>query len=587
MEGGAGNPHHQRAFDLLSGQRLDYGMAEDEEGIRRPPDPRLHQEGRHSKAQSSWSDEASVYSVSVEDEYPYPESIIDMPGPNQHTDPLGLPRDSRFIAPAGSQLGFWARLFGQGKPHVGWAQSLTMIVRSSWLNVLLAFLPVAWGVHTVRDISHTIQFTFCFIALIPLCKLLDYGGHNLALYCGKDIGDLILITLNNAIEAILAICLLARCQLRLLQSTIVGVVLLRLLLVPACAFIAGGARVAAQELHPHLTDLNHTLLATGVLTLLLPAAFFAALQGDVPLENGQSAVSDSVRGDILKVSRGLAVILLAVYMCSRVFLHDPPGPDNGLHEHKDAPEEFKEMVEKMAEEEPEVNPWACLIMLLVTVTLMAVTAEFLVESIEPMRERHEINEEWFGLILLPFVSFSADGILSLVYYMRCHLKHYLGTPLSAPKTLAEARCIDLGIQFLIFWMPLLVLVAWFCHKPLSLLFDLFEIVLLISATFLVNYVTADAKTNWVEGVMMLALYSMIALTSWFYPGQGAIGKMLTCTSVQEALALDGVPPNSTYTNISFGGFHATLDNSQISNFTDHLRDLQKLYDVLRSVEQRS
>lgn len=96
-------------------------------------------------------------------------------------------------------------------------------------------------------------------------------------------------------------------------------------------------------------------------------------------------------------------------MCSRIFLHNPPGEDGGLHQHKDAPAEFKEMVEKMAEEEPEVNPWACLILLVLTVAFMAVTAEFvspaisivsisnavlqLVESIEPMRQRHQIKQE--------------------------------------------------------------------------------------------------------------------------------------------------------------------------------------------------
>ncbi|KAJ7499245.1 hypothetical protein FB451DRAFT_1015185 [Mycena latifolia] len=507
------------------------------------------------------------------------------PFPDPNTNLQEPSRDSRFFGPGGSQLSFWDRFRGKGRPHVGWTQSGAAIVRSSWLNVLLAFVPVAWGIHYVHDISHTVQFAFCFVAIIPLCKLLDYGGENLALYCGKDIGDLIVITLNNAIEAILAICLLARCQLRLLQSTIVGVVLLRLLLVPACAFITGGARVAAQELHPHLSELNQTLLTTGVLTILLPATFFAALNSGSFSGNNQITVNDDVRGDILKVSRGLAVILLGVYLCSRVFIHNPPGPDNGLHEHKDAPAEFKEMMEKMAEEEPEVNAWACLILLVFTVALMAVTAEFLVQSIEPMQERLQIKEEWFGLVLLPFVSAAAECILSLVYYVHFHLKEYLGTPLSSPKTLAEARSIDLSIQFLIFWMPLLVLLAWVADKPLSLLFDLFEVVLLIGATFLVNYVTADAKTNWVEGVMMLALYCMIALTAWFYPGQLTVKTMLSCTSVQEALAAQGVPPNSTFTNISFAGFHATLDDSQISNFTDHLRDLKKLYDVLQLIEQ--
>ncbi|KAJ7667683.1 hypothetical protein DFH06DRAFT_983616 [Mycena polygramma] len=501
------------------------------------------------------------------------------------------PRDfdlpSRESSPFFGELSFWDRFRGKGRRRVGWTQSLIAILWSSWLNVLLAFVPVAWAMHYVDGISHTLQFALCFIAIIPLCTLLEYGGENLALYCGKDFGDLIVITLNNAIEAILAICLLARCQLRLLQSTVVGVVLLRLLLVPGCAFIAGGARVAAQELHPHLSELNQTLLTTGVLTIIIPAAFFAALNSNGSGAGGQSAVSDSVRGDLLKISRGLAVILLLVYLCSRIFLHNPPGPDNQLHEHKDAPAEFKEMVERMAEEEPEVNPWACLILLVFAVGLMAVTAEFLVESIEPMRETHQIKEEWFGLVLLPLVSFSAECILSVVYYVYFHLKHYLGTPMSPlkPKTLAEARSIDLSIQFLIFWMPVLVLLAWFTGKPLSLLFDLFEVVLLISATFLVNYVTADASTNWAEGVMMLALYAMIALAAFFYPGQSAVDTMLSCSSVQAVLAAEGVPPGSSFTNISFAGFHATLDNSQISNFTDHLRDLKKLYDVL--IEQTS
>jgi hypothetical protein len=68
--------------------------------------------------------------------------------------------------------------------------------------------------------------------------------------------------------------------------------------------------------------------------------------------------------------------------------------------------------------------------------------------------------------------------------------------------------------------------------------------------------------------------------------------MLSCSSVQEALALDAVPPlNSTsttnFTNISFAGFHAMVEDGQISTFTDHLRDLKRLYDLLKQIEQGS
>jgi hypothetical protein len=178
---GAGTPHHLRALDVLSGQPLDdVPLSDDEETIRRPErDQNRYEEDRREKGES-WGDDASVYSESAEEQYPYPEaspktayretmypqSIIDMPAfPNPQYNP----------SPA-LRLSFWDRLRGRGKPHVSWTKSLLRIARSSceWsillhlertkqitvlgLNVLLAVVPVAWGLHTVHNISHTVQF---------------------------------------------------------------------------------------------------------------------------------------------------------------------------------------------------------------------------------------------------------------------------------------------------------------------------------------------------------------------------------------------------------------------------------------------
>lgn len=90
----------------------------------------------------------------------------------------------------------------------------------------------------------------------------------------------------------------------------------------------------------------------------------------------------------------------------------------------------------------------------------------LVESIEHVRENGNIGEEWFGLILLPIVSFSADGVVAILYFFKALV--FLKPP--PPKTLAEDRAIDLSIQFTLFWMPFLVLLAWWTGRPLMLLF---------------------------------------------------------------------------------------------------------------------
>ena len=130
--------------------------------------------------------------------------------------------------------------------------------------------------------------------------------------------------------------------------------------------------------------------------------------------------------------------------------------------------------------------------------------------------------------MLPIVSFAADGTLALVYFIRYLLRHFFKAPVP-PTTLARGEAIDLSIQFVLFWMPFLVLLSWWTGKPLTLLFgksryfenvvlmdeltytatDLFQVAILVGACFLVNYVTADSKTNWAEGIAMVMFYLMI------------------------------------------------------------------------------
>lgn len=65
------------------------------------------------------------------------------------------------------------------------------------------------------------------------------------------------------------------------------------------------------------------------------------------------------------------------YVCSRIYLHDPPGDEfDAFMPHPEIPAEALRKEQELAEAEPDVNPWACLILLVITVGLMGVTAEF-------------------------------------------------------------------------------------------------------------------------------------------------------------------------------------------------------------------
>ncbi|KAL0580920.1 hypothetical protein V5O48_001114 [Marasmius crinis-equi] len=270
----------------------------------------------------------------------------------------------------------------------------------------------------------------------------------------------------------------------------------------------------------------------GVLTLTLPAAFYSIQEHNDP----EHAINDDTRKVFLHISHGLAIILLVVYICSRFYLHNPPGDED-----IEVPTALRDEEEVFLHGEPVVNQWVCIAMLIIALALMATTAVWLIESVEVVRAEHSIPEEWFGLILLPFASFSADGALALGYFVRYVIQSIRGKD-KPPPVLARAQAIDLSIQFILFWMPLIVLLGWWTGRPLPLLFDFFELAVLLGSCFLVNYVTQDGKTNWAEGVAMVAFYIMIVLTAWYYHGQSDVAELLkygVCNIAEHGAAAGG------------------------------------------------
>jgi Ca2+:H+ antiporter len=77
---------------------------------------------------------------------------------------------------------------------------------------------------------------------------------------------------------------------------------------------------------------------------------------------------------------------------------------------------------------------------------------------------------WFGLVLLPLISFSGDGVITFSYAFQNMFFHHG----KEPHALADAKPIDLSIQFALFWTPLFILIGWWIGKPLPLLFGAYR-----------------------------------------------------------------------------------------------------------------
>merc|ERR1711920_496823 len=66
-------------------------------------------------------------------------------------------------------------------------------------------------------------------------------------------------------------------------------------------------------------------------------------------------------------------------------------------------------------------------------------------------------------------------------------------------------------QVAMFVVSLAIIVGWIIDLPLSLAFDPFEINLFIYSSIIIFATISDGSSNWLEGVMLLGLYALIAI----------------------------------------------------------------------------
>lgn len=83
------------------------------------------------------------------------------------------------------------------------------ILFSSWLNVLLVFVPVGIAVRAA-GVNPTVVFAVNAIAIIPLAGLLSHATESVASEMGDTIGALMNVTFGNAVELIILWVFLAQ-----------------------------------------------------------------------------------------------------------------------------------------------------------------------------------------------------------------------------------------------------------------------------------------------------------------------------------------------------------------------------------------
>ena len=94
---------------------------------------------------------------------------------------------------------------------------------------------------------------------------------------------------------------------------------------------------------------------------------------------------------------------------------------------------------------------------------------------------------------------------------------------------AIAQVLGSSIQTALLNTPLVILVGWALGKEMSLNFEVFDAAMLILAVVVVSSFLKDGKSDYLEGMLGVFVYLLIAVAAFYYPnptvhGQSAQGK---------------------------------------------------------------
>lgn len=425
-------------------------------------------------------------------------------------------------------------------PSPTFTQSLKAAMKYSPLNILLLCIPVSWALH-FTDQNPTLIFVFSSLGLVPLAALLGFGTEQIALKTSASVGGLLNATLGNIVEMIIAGIALKQCELELVQSSLLGGLLSNLLLVLGMAFIVGGYRFQQQEFQPMVAQLNSSLLIVSVISLIVPFGFHQYLESR--LEPGRELPI------LLELSRGGSIILILIYFAylyfqlyshNHLFLEVDSCSSISKRSSEDSidsatvrrlsdtgslsPSITSTTTSDSSDSDDfhtvKLNTWSALGLVLASTGLAYLTAESLVDSLHGLLEAHpNISKEWITLIIIPVISNAAEHVTAVIVASKGKFD------------LAMSVAVGSCIQIALFVIPVLVLVAWGLGKPLTLLFDPLETLVLFFSVLLVKFSVEDGKSHWMSGLALVSVYVFIALAFWHFPEIHRVlqGSPITCT----------------------------------------------------------
>lgn len=349
---------------------------------------------------------------------------------------------------------------------------------------MLLLIPVSIGLELAEA-----DPLYIFIAsaggIIPLAGWMGRSTEWIAEHLGPGIGGLLNATFGNAAELIIAVMALRAGLTDVVKASITGSIIGNILLVLGLSIVAGGMKYRELRFNRTAASLSSTLLALSAIALIVPALFHRLSQG-----GGQLPAERTL-------SLEIAIVLAVTYVLSLIF---------SLHTHKHL---YVGEVSAEAEQAlgmQHVPLWRASVILVVATVFVAILSEMLVGTVEHAAERLGMSDVFVGVFLLAIIGNAAEHSTAVLMALKNKMD------------LSINIAVGSSLQVALLVAPLLVFVSYAFGRPMDLVFTTFEIAAVALSAAVVNLIAIDGESNWMEGVLLLAVYGILGLAFYALPG---------------------------------------------------------------------
>lgn len=371
---------------------------------------------------------------------------------------------------------------------------------SSWrdelnpLHLLLLLVPVAVFLKFTHA-SPLLVFVISGIAIIPLAGLMGRATEVLADRLGSGLGGLLNATFGNAAELIIAVFALQKGMTEVVKASITGSILGNLLLVLGASFFAGGMRYRRQTFNATAAGMSATLLIIASTGLLVPAVFHFHINYHHPSVDEQA------------ISVEIAVVLFVAYLALLLF---------SLRTHKhlysgedvsDGTDAAERLAMAHSHDASHIKNWQAGLLLCLATLGVAWMSEHLVGAVEEARTALGWTEVFVGVVVIAIVGNAAEHSTAVFVAMKNRMD------------LSVQIAVGSALQIALFVAPVLVFVSYlpgFPHR-LDLVFTMLEVAAVLITSVVIGMVAYDGESNWLEGVLLLAVYVILGIAFFHIP----------------------------------------------------------------------